>query len=334
MASSDGPGTRETTRTSRLGRAVQNLFPGYFALVMATGIVSIAADLFSFTWIATALLWINVSAYAILGTLLLLRVVVYPRAVYADLRDHGRGAGFFTVVAGTTVLGVQLLVVAGAPILARVLWFVGIALWVLVMYGFFTAVVVRDQKPSLEAGITRRRRTWSGLDSRAPQQPGGQIETLDVQREPGVEAQAGERAGLDGDQSVEALDQVRVRPVGAMRLERGAERVVEGGLVSCGHRAGERPQRAQAIHVGTGSEVARVVHRLADLDVVGVVAGIEDVVAELVAAVGHAMGDVVTVAGRARALLVAIPVDDAGRRVGGVLGLRLGRDRIRRRGWR
>jgi hypothetical protein len=31
---------------------VSNLFPGYFALVMATGIVSIAAHLLGMTWIA------------------------------------------------------------------------------------------------------------------------------------------------------------------------------------------------------------------------------------------------------------------------------------------
>ncbi len=137
----------------RLRKGIETLFPGYFALVMATGIVSIAAKLFALEAIAVALLWINVAAYAVLCLMLLVRIAVYPRAVLADLRDHGRGAGFFTVVAGTTVLGAQLWVVAGVAWAARGLWLVGIALWLLVMYAFFTAVVVREQKPTLEAGI-------------------------------------------------------------------------------------------------------------------------------------------------------------------------------------
>jgi hypothetical protein len=42
--------------------AVSNLFPGYFALVMATGIVSIAAHLLGMKWIAFMLLIVNSNA--------------------------------------------------------------------------------------------------------------------------------------------------------------------------------------------------------------------------------------------------------------------------------
>jgi tellurite resistance protein TehA-like permease len=132
---------------------VQNLFPGYFALVMATGIVSIAAFTLGMPLIAQVLFALNVAAYAILASLLLLRIVRYPRDVLADLGDHGRGPGFFTVVAGTCVLGSQWIIVGGQPAVARVLWLVGIGLWFLVMYAFFTATIVREQKPSLEVGI-------------------------------------------------------------------------------------------------------------------------------------------------------------------------------------
>jgi tellurite resistance protein TehA-like permease len=142
-----------TTPFRRLAAGVEHLFPGYFALVMATGIVSIAAKLLGMAWIADALLWINVTAFAVLGLLLLSRIAVYPRRVLDDLRDHARGPGFFTLVAGVCVLGVQMLVVAREPAIAHGLWLAGIGLWVVVMYAFFTAVVVREEKPSLEAGI-------------------------------------------------------------------------------------------------------------------------------------------------------------------------------------
>jgi len=137
----------------RIAAGIEELFPGYFALVMATGIVSIASKLLGMPWIAGALLWINLASFVALSLLLLVRIAVYPRRVLDDIRDHARGPGFFTLVAGTCVFGVQMLVVAGQPEVARTLWFVGVGLWVLVMYAFFTAVVVREDKPTLEAGI-------------------------------------------------------------------------------------------------------------------------------------------------------------------------------------
>ncbi|HEY6728279.1 MAG TPA: tellurite resistance/C4-dicarboxylate transporter family protein [Polyangiaceae bacterium] len=139
--------------TDRLAQGIANLFPGYFALVMATAIVSIASKLLGPIWLAGPLLWLNAAQYLILSLLLCLRLVFYPRRVLDDVKDHERGAGFFTVVAATCILGTQFLVVGDQPGLARVLWFIGMFQWVIVMYSFFTAVVIRGQKPSLEAGI-------------------------------------------------------------------------------------------------------------------------------------------------------------------------------------
>lgn len=146
------PDTRPAP-TGRASSAVANLFPGYFALVMATGIVSIAARAMGMPTIAHALLLINVPMFAWLALLLAARMIFFSGRVLADLRDHGRGPGFFTVVAGTCVLGSQILIVGGNAAAARWFWFAGLGLWVVVMYAFFTATIVREQKPSLENGI-------------------------------------------------------------------------------------------------------------------------------------------------------------------------------------
>jgi tellurite resistance protein TehA-like permease len=75
-------------------QAVADLFPGYFALVMATGIISTATFLLGMKWLAWVLLVINLIAYAVLSFLLMIRVIgFYPR-VKADLTDHTRGPGF------------------------------------------------------------------------------------------------------------------------------------------------------------------------------------------------------------------------------------------------
>lgn len=138
---------------SGLRQAAAELFPGYFALVMATGIISIAAHLLEMRSVALALVVINVIAYAALWSLLLLRLVLFFSRITKDIADHVRGPGFFTVVAGTSVLGSQLVIVLGSYNAAAVLWFAAIGFWLIIMYTFFTAVTVRENKPSLETGL-------------------------------------------------------------------------------------------------------------------------------------------------------------------------------------
>lgn len=138
---------------SRLADAIARLFPGYFALVMATGIVSIAGHWLGWPRLARVLLAVNIPAYVVLVTLTAARGVLYPRRLAADLADHARGSGYFTVVAGTCMLGNQCLLIAGWRGAAEGLFAAGLGLWFLVMYAFFTAVIVRGAKPTLEQGI-------------------------------------------------------------------------------------------------------------------------------------------------------------------------------------
>ncbi len=140
-----------------LATAIADLFPGYFALIMATGIVSIATQLLQMQLIAKALLVVNIAAYAILCLLLGIRLIRFFPNVRADVTDHIRGPGFFTVAAGTCVLGSQLIIVAGEFQAAMVLWFVGLALWAVTMYMFFTFVTIQQDKPTLEKGMSG---TW------------------------------------------------------------------------------------------------------------------------------------------------------------------------------
>lgn len=143
----------ERVPAGRLAKAVAELFPGYFALVMATGIVSIAGHLLGWPRLARALFWVNLPAYATLVALTAARLVLFPRRLAADFADHARGSGYFTTVAGTCVLGSQCLLVAGWRGAAEALFGAGLALWAVVMYAFFTAVIVRERKPTLEQGI-------------------------------------------------------------------------------------------------------------------------------------------------------------------------------------
>lgn len=134
-------------------QAAADLFPGYFALVMATGIISIACYLLEMKTLAVVLLVVNIVAYALLSLLLLLRLFLFFGRVKDDINNHMRGPGFFTIVAGTSVLGSELLIVASQFQIASVLWLIGLILWAVIMYSFFTAMTVRENKPSIEGGL-------------------------------------------------------------------------------------------------------------------------------------------------------------------------------------
>lgn len=148
---------REMTRAQCLLVCVrewaEQLPPASFALVMATGIVSIAADLLGFSWLAVALFVINLLAFAVLSVMMLLRLTLFSSVVMRDLRMHGHGAGYFTIVAGICVIGVQVCLLGEAPGVAGILWVLAIMLWFGITYGFFTAVIVSQTKPSLSDGL-------------------------------------------------------------------------------------------------------------------------------------------------------------------------------------
>jgi tellurite resistance protein TehA-like permease len=133
--------------------ALATMHPAYFAMVMATGIVSLAAWALGLSTIAIVLFALNLLFAAVLVLLTVLRALWYPREMAADLVHHGRAVGFFTSVAATSVVGSQLLIIGGARTSATVLWYVAIALWAVLTYSILTILTVKAGKPSLAEGL-------------------------------------------------------------------------------------------------------------------------------------------------------------------------------------
>ena len=142
-----------TGTAARGGTSVADLHPAYFAMVMATGIVSIASLLVGFRMIAIALLPANVVFALVLAALTILRAVRYPARMAADLSDHKRAVGFFTLVAATAVLGSQILLITGARSVAAALWILAVVFWATFTYAVFTALTIKRVKPTLAEGI-------------------------------------------------------------------------------------------------------------------------------------------------------------------------------------
>jgi len=135
------------------GFLIAGLSPAYFALVMSTGIVSLACQLLAFRFLAIPLFWLNVGFYLILWLLFCIRLALYHHEILADFRSHSRGVGFLTMVAGTCILGSQFIILLDSLKIAVALLCLGTALWLFFIYGLFTAFAISRDKPSLSEGI-------------------------------------------------------------------------------------------------------------------------------------------------------------------------------------
>src|SRR5690606_10033621 len=87
---------------------VRTLHPGYFALVMATAIVSVGARNLHQAGLSAVLLWLATGCYGLLVALTSWRIAAYRDQLRKDLADPARGFGLFTFVAGSNVLGTRL----------------------------------------------------------------------------------------------------------------------------------------------------------------------------------------------------------------------------------
>ncbi|MEO5724090.1 MAG: tellurite resistance/C4-dicarboxylate transporter family protein [Ilumatobacteraceae bacterium] len=135
---------------------VATLFPGYFALVMATGIVATGLAQEGLRAVAESLYIAAAVGFVVLGVLLTIRIAIYPRLFAADVVSHSKGFAFLTIVAAINVMAAASIVIYSWWTLAWVLWFAGIVLWVPTAYATLFAVVL-GRKPGLGPGING---TW------------------------------------------------------------------------------------------------------------------------------------------------------------------------------
>lgn len=119
---------------------IATLYPGYFAVVMATGIISNAMFFEHHRGWSDALFAINVGAYAVLLLMTLARIVRFPRAVWRDLTDPRLVFTFFTLVAATDVLGVGA-GLRGFVTTALAMWIAALAVWLFLIYASFAVLI-------------------------------------------------------------------------------------------------------------------------------------------------------------------------------------------------
>lgn len=118
---------------------VRELFPGYFALAMATGIISNALFLEGQRTLSELLFGLAAAAYPWLLALTVMRLAAFPRRVWADLTDPKLVFSFFTLVAASDVLGLGAHL-RGYGQVALALWLFALVAWFVLIYLSFSVL--------------------------------------------------------------------------------------------------------------------------------------------------------------------------------------------------
>lgn len=131
-----------------LARAIATLDPGYFAWVMASGIVSVGTDLLGYPVLSQIVLGVTVAAFVGLVLAYVARAIWFAPFVRRSLDDPSTAMAYFTFVAGAGVLAVRVLM-AGHPAIAAGLGAAAAAVWLVLNYGLPWSIVARSHHPVL-----------------------------------------------------------------------------------------------------------------------------------------------------------------------------------------
>ncbi|MEO9023367.1 MAG: C4-dicarboxylate ABC transporter, partial [Ginsengibacter sp.] len=126
-----------------LKTGIQTFSPSYFALVMSTGVISIASNMLGYHTISTWLFIINHIEFLILSVLFILRLVFFFPAFRDDLSSHAEGAGFLTIIAASCILGTEYALLEYHFDRAIILWGFALCAWLILVYSFFILVTIK-----------------------------------------------------------------------------------------------------------------------------------------------------------------------------------------------
>jgi tellurite resistance protein TehA-like permease len=144
---------RNIVKMANIKSSIQTLPPSCFAMVMATGICSIAAQLLQYSSIANVLFIIANVIFFILLLLFVIRLFLFFPAVVKDVSSHEKGAGSFTLVAASCILGTCYAQEKQLYDAASIFWTFAIVTWLIIMFSFLMSVILKSEKPSPENGL-------------------------------------------------------------------------------------------------------------------------------------------------------------------------------------
>lgn len=124
----------------------RTLYTGYFAAVMATGIVSVTLLLTGVPLLSDALLLIGCVFLLLLLGVYLFRAVCYRREVRRDATDPSKAFGYFTFVAALGVLATRF-ALGGWTLVPGILALVAVGVWLVLTYWTFAMLLFTNEQP-------------------------------------------------------------------------------------------------------------------------------------------------------------------------------------------
>jgi tellurite resistance protein TehA-like permease len=131
--------TQPTSTAPTPALTLETLHPGNFAMVMASGIISIGFHTLGFDRLADAMYIVALGAWALLLALSTARAIRHPLAVRADLLNPRMVFSYFTLVAATDIVG-MLLHARGYAQAAMACWVIAFVAWSLLLYLAFSVL--------------------------------------------------------------------------------------------------------------------------------------------------------------------------------------------------
>lgn len=125
---------------------VRALYPGYFASVMATGIVSVALLLDHALALSLALWVAAVVLLVFLSVVYLVRAARFSREMRRDFRDPATVFGFFTFIAAVGVTATRF-ALGGWTAVPAILTFIAAIAWFTLTYWTFAMLLFTNEKP-------------------------------------------------------------------------------------------------------------------------------------------------------------------------------------------
>jgi tellurite resistance protein TehA-like permease len=129
-------------------RWLATLDPGYFALVMATGIIAIGAGLVGYPGLSRVILGLTVAAFVVLVLAYTARVIWFRSWMARNLRNPMTAVAYFTVAAGCDVLATRL-VTSGNVNVALGLGAAAAVVWLALTYWLPWSIVASNRHPRL-----------------------------------------------------------------------------------------------------------------------------------------------------------------------------------------
>lgn len=129
-------------------RVIATLDPGYFAWVMASGIISVGTELLGYHLLSQVVLAVTIVAFVALTGAYVARLIWFRPYVRHSLRDPTTAMAYFTVVAGTDVLATRLSM-ADHPDITLGLGAAAALLWLILTYGLPWSIVAAARRPVL-----------------------------------------------------------------------------------------------------------------------------------------------------------------------------------------